>query len=121
LNTERALTKSPAEAGNMADSDVTRKLQAYRALYRVNRAFAHITRNLDELLVAGFFKDDIPDESNPHGWQDQMNQMQSTINRRLTENLHAMEHGDIMRLARVQAIDEKVLDLYFPKRKKRRR
>jgi hypothetical protein len=105
----------------MADSDVTRKLHAYRALYRVNRAFAHITRNLDELLVAGFFKDDVPDESNPHGWQDQMNQMQSTVNRRLTENLHAMEHGDIMSLARVQAIDEKVLDTYFPKRKKRRR
>ena len=105
----------------MADSDVTRKLHAYRALYRVNRAFAHITRNLDELMVAGFFKDDIPDEKQPQNWQDWMGQMQASINRRITENLHGMEDGDMMRLARIQAMDEKVLDVYYPNRKKRRR
>jgi hypothetical protein len=105
----------------MADSDVTRKLHAYRALYRVNRAFAHITRNLDELLVAGFFKDDIPNEDRPHGWQLHMNEMQAEINRRLTENLHRMEHGDIMQLARVMDIDETVRERNYPKPKKRRR
>lgn len=104
----------------MADFDVTRKLHAYRALYRLNRAFAFITRNLDQLLVAGFFKDDIPDENRPHGWQLQFDEMQGEINRRLTENLHRMEHGDIMRLARVMDVDETVREKYQQQLKRRR-
>ncbi len=72
----------------MADSDVIRKLHVYRALYRLNRAFAHVTRNLDQLLVAQVFKEDIPNEDHPHGWQDQIAEIQAEINRRLTENLH---------------------------------
>lgn len=103
----------------MADSDVTRKLHVYRALFRLNRAFAHITHNLDQLLVAQVFKEDIPDEDSPHGWIDGMALIQMEINRRLTENLHRMEHGDIMTLARIEAIDPKVRELHYPKRKKR--
>lgn len=99
----------------MADSDVIRKLRVYRALFRLNRAFTHITHNLDELLVTGFFKEDIPNEDHPHGWQDQMAEMQCEINRRLTENLHRMEHGDIMRLARVEAIDPIIRKKHYPK------
>lgn len=105
----------------MADSDVIRKLQIYRALFRLNRAFAHIAHNLDQLLVAQVFKEDIPSEDNPHGWIDGMALIQMEINRKLTENLHRMEHGDIRGLARIQAIDPKVRELYFPRQKTRRR
>jgi hypothetical protein len=105
----------------MADSDVIRKLRVYRALYRLNRAFAHVTRNLDQLLVAQVFKADIPSEDNPHGWIDGMALIQAEINRRLTENLHRMEHGDIMTLARIEAIDENIRTIHFPKLKKRKR
>jgi hypothetical protein len=104
----------------MADSDVTRKLHIYRALFRLNRAFAHITHNLDQLLVAQAFKEDIPSEDNPHGWIDGMALIQMEINRKLTENLHRMEHGDIMRLARIEAIDPKVREGLFAGRRKRR-
>jgi hypothetical protein len=104
----------------MADSDVTRKLRVYRALFRINRAFAHVTRNLDQLLIGEFFKEDIPDEQNPHGWIDDIAKIQSEINRRITENLHRMEHGDIMRLARLQAIDETIREKHYPKPQKRR-
>lgn len=105
----------------MADSDVIRKLHIYRALFRLNRAFAHITYNLDQLLVAQVFKEDIPSEENPHGWIDGMALIQMEINRKLTENLHRMEHGDIRELARIQAIDPKVRELYFPQPKAKRR
>jgi hypothetical protein len=101
----------------MADSDVTRKLFVYRALYRLNRAFAHLNRNLDQLLVREIFKEDIPDEGRPRGWQDLIGEIQAEINRRLTENLHRMEHGDIRRLARIQDIDEKIRELHFPSEK----
>lgn len=105
----------------MADSDVIGKLRVYRALFRLNRAFAHITHNLDQLLVAGFFKEDIPNEDRPHGWQATMEEIQCEINRRLTENLHRMEHGDIMRLARVEAIDPIIRKKHYPKPQKKRR
>lgn len=104
----------------MADHDVIRKLRVYRALYRLNRAFAHIARNLDQLLVAEAFKEDIPDEDNPRGWQRQLAEIQAAMNRRLTENLHRMEHGDIMRLARVEAIDQRIRELHYPKAKSSR-
>lgn len=105
----------------MAYHDVIRKLRVYRALYRLNRAFAHVIRNLDQLLVAEVFKEDIPGQDHPRGWQDQIALIQMEINRQLTENLHRLEHGDIMTLARIQAIDPKVREGYFPKRKKRQR
>jgi hypothetical protein len=105
----------------MADHDVIRKLRVYRALYRLNRAFAHITRNLDQLLIAEVFKEDIPDEDRPHGWHRQLAQVQMEINRRLTENLHRMEHGDIMTLARIEAIDPRIRDLHYPKPRSARR
>jgi hypothetical protein len=105
----------------MADHDVIRKLRIYRALFRLNRAFAHVTRNLDQLLVAEVFKEDIPNEDNPHGWIDGMALIQMEINRRLTENLHRMEHGDIMTLARIEAIDPKIRELHYPKPQPKRR
>jgi hypothetical protein len=104
----------------MADHDVIRKLRVYRALFRLNRAFAHIARNLDQLLVDEAFTEDIPNVDNPRGWQGQMAEIQAEINRRLTENLHRMEHGNIMRLARVEAIDQHIRERHYPKAKKRR-
>lgn len=56
----------------MADSDVIRKLQVYRSLFQVNRAFALLTYNLDQLSITQVFKDDIPDEQNPSGWLGQL-------------------------------------------------
>jgi hypothetical protein len=105
----------------MADHDVIRKLRVYRALYRLNRAFVHIARNLDLLLVAEVFKDDIPDQDHPRGWQEQMALIQMEINRQLTENLHRLEHGDIRHLARIEAIDPKVRELYLPVKSKKAR
>jgi len=113
----------------MADPDITRKLLTYRALYRLNRAFAHLDRSLDELLIAQVCKDDLPDEGHPCGWQDQLAETQAEINRRLTENLHKMEHGDMKRLGRIVDLAPQVRKLYFkeeqpdkpPRRKKARR
>src|SRR5262249_48900438 len=118
----RGPNQSTAQGAAMADPDVIRKLRIYRALFRLNRAFAHLTRNLDQLLVAQVFKDDVLGECLPHGWQEQMAQVQAEINRRLTENLHRMEHGDITFLARIEAIDPRIQEKYYPKpsRKKRR-
>lgn len=79
----------------MADSDVTRKLFVYRALYRLNRAFTRVNHNLDQLLIGQIFKEDVLGEDLPHGWQDRIAEIQGEINRRLTENLHRMEHGDV--------------------------
>jgi hypothetical protein len=95
----------------MADSDVIRKLRIYRALYRLNRAFAHITYNLDYLLLAQVFKDS--DEDHPHGWQDQLSEVQAEINRRLTENLHNLEHGDARRLGRIVEMAPHIRKLLF--------
>lgn len=112
----------------MADSDVIRKLRIYRALYRLNRGFAQVTRNLDNLLVEQFFKDDQPDEGHPQSWQEQLGEVQAMINRRVTENLHNLEHGDMKRLSRIVAMAPQVRKLYFgedfeeetPARRKRR-
>src|SRR5690348_9584248 len=49
FDTERALTRSPAEAGNMATLDVTKKLNIYHTLYRLNLSFAAIVRHCGTL------------------------------------------------------------------------
>ena len=69
--------------------------------------------------ITAFYLDDIPDQDNPRSWQDQITLIQMEINRQLTENLHRMEHGDIRHLARIEAIDPKVQELYFGKRKRK--
>jgi hypothetical protein len=106
----------------MADSDGIRKLRIYRALFRLNRAFAHVTHNLDQLLVAQVFKNDVLGEGFPRGWQERVAKLQAEINRNLTEHLHRLEHGDISRLARVEAMDPEIRKLHYPElaRKKRR-
>ena len=43
----------------MADDHGKRKLFTYRALYRLNRAFARVVRNLNQLYTAQIFRDDI--------------------------------------------------------------
>ena len=108
----------------MADSDVIRKLEIYRALYRMNRAFAHLSRSLEWLTA-----NRIPAETDvPEAWGSQLGEVQSEINRRLTENLHNLEHGDVMRLGRFVAMAPQVRALYTqdeperkPTRKKPRR
>jgi hypothetical protein len=97
----------------MADSDVIRKLHVYRALYRLNRAFALLTHNLDQLLIAQVFKDDIPDEQNPSGWQMHLAQIQMEINRHLTQTLCNLEHGDIKRLHKIMDMDPRVRALMY--------
>jgi hypothetical protein len=102
----------------MAESDVTRKLFVYRALYRLNRAFTRVNHNLDQLLIGQVFKEiDVLGEGLPHGWQDELAQIQGEINRRLTESLHRMEHGDIRHLARIQAMDEQIRERHYPSEK----
>lgn len=97
----------------MADIDVIRKLRVYRTLYRLNRAFAQLTHNLDGLLVEQFFKHDQPDEGHPHSWQARLGEIQAEVNRRITENLHNLEHGDMRRLNRIIEMAPHVRKLYF--------
>jgi hypothetical protein len=97
----------------MADSDVIRKLEIYRALYRMNRAFAHLSRSLEWLTA-----NRIPEETDvPEAWGAQLGEVQSEINRRLTENLHNLEHGDVMRLGRIVAMAPQVRALYLEQRR----
>jgi hypothetical protein len=83
----------------MADSDVTRKLEIYRALYRLNRGFAILSRNLDWLTANRVLVQQIPSDS-PEIYESQLEEVQAAINRRLTEALHNLEHGDVRRLGR---------------------
>ena len=97
----------------MADEHGKRKLLTYRALYRLNRAFARVVRNLNQLHSAQVFKDDIPDEGQPRYWQESLAEIQGEINRRLTQNLHNMEHGDVRRLGRVVEMAPRVRELLY--------
>jgi hypothetical protein len=120
-NTDASLTNVTYREATMADPDVTRKLFVYRALYRLNRAFTRVNHNLDQLLISQVFKEDVYGEGFPHGWQEQIAQIQGEINRRLTEDLHRMEHGDIRQLARIQAMDEQLRERHYPSEKPARR
>ncbi|HEX7284685.1 MAG TPA: hypothetical protein VF532_00795 [Candidatus Angelobacter sp.] len=101
----------------MTDTQGNGKLSTYRALYRLNRAFAHVDHNLETLLGAK-----VVDDEYMRAWQDQLAEVRAEINRRLTENLHNMEHGDVMRLGRIVAMAPQVRALYAtgerPARKK---
>ena len=97
----------------MADDHGKRKLLTYRALYRLNRAFARVVRNLNQLHTAQIFKGDIPDEGQPQSWQDSLEEIQTEINRRLTENLHNMEHGDVKRLGRIVEMAPRIRELLY--------
>jgi hypothetical protein len=104
----------------MTDTQGNGKLSTYRALYRLNRAFAHVDHNLETLLGAK-----VVDDEYAQAWQDQLAEVRAEINRRLTENLHNMEHGDVMRLGRIVAMAPRVRELYAaqeqPVRKKPRK
>ena len=97
----------------MADDHGKRKLLTYRALYRLNRAFARVVRNLNQLHTAQIFKDDIPQEGQPEAWQNGLEEIQAAINRRLTQNLHNMEHGDVKRLNRVVEMAPHIRELLY--------
>jgi hypothetical protein len=104
----------------MTDTQGNGKLSTYRALYRLNRAFAQVDRNLETLLGAK-----VVDDEYARTWQDQLAEVRAEINRRLTENLHNLEHGDVMRLGRIVAMAPQVRALYSaadrPPRKKPQR
>jgi hypothetical protein len=97
----------------MAVLDSKWKLSVYRALYRVNLGFARIQSNLDTLRIEQFFKDDKPHEDHPVGWQARLEEVQAAINRRLCENLHNLEHGDLKRLGRVMEMAPHIREALF--------
>ena len=83
----------------MAASHGNRKLKVYRSLYRLNLAFARLHETLNWLTVARILANQIPSDM-PESWQDQLAEIQASINRQLTESLHNAEHGDVRRLGR---------------------
>jgi hypothetical protein len=96
----------------MADSDVTRKLHIYRALFRLNRAFAILSNNLDWLTVNRVLVQQIPSDM-PDSWAMHLEDIQAEINRRVTESLHNLEHGDVRRLGRLAGLSEKIRELHM--------
>ncbi len=99
----------------MADSDVTRKLHIYRALFRLNRGFAILYRNLDWLTVNRISADPGHQPSNaPEWYETHLEEIQASINRRLTETLNGMEHGDVKRLGRIVEMLPEIRERYYP-------
>lgn len=91
--TRRAPNQSTCNGGTLADSKVTRKFSVYRHLYRVNRAFVHLDRNLEMLLASEILEHDGTDV-----WQSRLGELQAEINMKLTGRLHQQESGEIRRL-----------------------
>jgi hypothetical protein len=99
----------------MADSDVTRKLHIYRALFRLNRGFAILYHNLDWLTANRVSADPRHQPSNaPEWYETHLEEIQASINRRLTETLNGMEHGDVKRLGRIVEMMPEIREKYYP-------
>jgi hypothetical protein len=96
----------------MADSDVIRKLHIYRALFRLNRGFAILFRNLDWLTTTRVLVQQIPSDS-PEIYASQLEEVQAAINRRVTEALHNLEHGDVRRLGRFVELVPKIREAHL--------
>lgn len=101
----------------MADSDVTRKLHIYRALFRMNRGFAILFRNLDWLTTTRVLVQQIPSDS-PDYYETQLEEVQAAINRRVTEALHNLEHGDVRRLGRFVEMIPKIRESHLAEYKR---
>jgi len=97
----------------LADSNVTRKLEIYRALFRLNRAFAHLAHNLDWLTSNRVLIDHVPGNM-PEWWAGTLEETQAEMNRRLTETLHNLEHGDVKNLGRILEMAPHIRAKYYP-------
>jgi hypothetical protein len=102
----------------MADLDVTKKLDVYHALYRLNLSFAAIVRRCDELQQARVFRPQYL-----RRFQGFTQELQAEINQELLETLNERELHDWYRFGKVRQAWEKYLkdpDDVFIEAKERR-
>jgi hypothetical protein len=106
LTPNAALTKSPypKETGNMAAFDVTKKLQIYHTLYRLNLSFAAIVRHCGTLEETRFFRSRFLRD-----FQGYAQELQAEMNQELLEILHGAELDDWSRYGKVRQAREKEL------------
>jgi hypothetical protein len=103
----------------MATFDVTKKLELYHTLYRLNRSFAAIVAHCQTLEATRFF----PSKS-LRNFQGFTQELQAEINQELLEILHGTELEDWNRYGKVRQAREKELsdpDDVFIKAEERRK
>ena len=103
----------------MATFDVTKKLDIYHTLYRLNRSFAAIVAHCQTLEGPKFF----PSKS-LRNFQGFTQELQAEINQELLEILHGTELDDWNRYGKVRQAREKELadpDDVFIKAEERRK
>jgi hypothetical protein len=102
----------------MADLDVTKKLDVYHALYRLNLSFAAMVRRCGELEEARVFRPKYLQR-----FQGFAQELQAEINQELLETLNEVELHDWYRYGKVRQAWEKYLkdpDDVFIEAKERR-
>jgi hypothetical protein len=103
----------------MASFDVTKKLEIYHTLYRLNRSFAAIVAHCQMLEAIRFF----PSKS-LRNFQGFTQELQAEINQELLEILHGTELEDWNRYGKIRQAREKELadpDDVFIKAEERRK
>ena len=103
----------------MATFDVTKKLEIYHTLYRLNRSFAAIVAHCQTLEATRFF----PSKS-LRNFQGFTQELQAEMNQELLEILHGTELDDWNRYGKVRQAREKELadpDDVFIKAEERRK
>jgi hypothetical protein len=88
----------------MANFDVTKKLEIYHTLYRLNRSFAAIVMHCQTLETTRFF----PSKS-LRNFQGFTQELQAEMNQELLEILHGTELEDWNRYGKVRQAREKEL------------
>jgi hypothetical protein len=103
----------------MATFDVTKKVELYHTLYRLNRSFAAIVAHCQTLEATRFF----PSKS-LRNFQGFTQELQAEINQELLDILHGTELQDWNRYGKVRQVREKELsdpDDVFIKAEERRK
>jgi hypothetical protein len=103
----------------MANFDVTKKLEIYHTLYRLNRSFAAIVMHCQTLETTRFF----PSKS-LRNFKGFTQELQSEMNQELLEILHGTELEDWNRYGKIRQTREKELadpDDVFIKAEERRK
>jgi hypothetical protein len=88
----------------MADLDVTKKLDVYHLLYRLNLSFTNIVRRCGELEAARMFR-----LKYLRQFQGFAQELQAEINSELLETLSESEERDWMRFGKIRDAWEKYL------------
>ena len=88
----------------MATFDVTKKLQIYHTLYRLNLSFAAIVRHCGTLEETRFFRSRFLRD-----FQGYAQELQAEMNQELLEILHSAELDDWSRYGKVRQAREKEL------------